>query len=43
VTDNLDGTYTAVFTATTAGTPATVNATIGGVPVTTALPTIRVQ
>jgi adhesin/invasin len=42
VTDHLDGSYTAVFHATTAGTPTTIGATIDGVPVTSALPTITV-
>lgn len=43
VTDNGDGSYTALFTATAAGTPLTIGATIGGVAVTSTLPTIRVQ
>jgi hypothetical protein len=42
VTDNHDGTYTAVFTATAPGTARTITATIDGVAVTSALPTITV-
>ena len=42
VTDVGDGTYTAVFTASTSGTATTVNATIGGTSVTSTLPTITV-
>jgi hypothetical protein len=42
VTDNTDGTYYAVFTGTSGGTPRTVSATIGGSAVTSALPTITV-
>ena len=42
VSDNDDGTYTATFTGTTAGTPTTVTATIGGSAVTALLPTITV-
>jgi hypothetical protein len=41
VTDNQDGTYTATFTATTAGTN-TIGATIGGVAITSEGPTITV-
>jgi hypothetical protein len=41
VTDNNNGTYTATFTATTAGTN-TITATIGGQPVTSTAPTITV-
>jgi adhesin/invasin len=43
VTDHLDGTYTALFHANAAGTPATIGATIDGAPVTTTLPTVTVQ
>ena len=42
VTDNGNGTYTALFTGHIAGTATTVGATIGGVAVTSALPTITV-
>ncbi|MBI2614595.1 MAG: hypothetical protein HYW52_02730 [Gemmatimonadetes bacterium] len=42
VTDNNNGTYTATFTGEVAGTASTVNATIDGAAVTTALPTITV-
>lgn len=35
VTDNLDGTYTASFTATASGTPISISATVEGQPVTT--------
>ncbi len=41
-TDNGNGTYTATFTAVTAGTPSTIGATIGAVSVTSTLPTITV-
>jgi hypothetical protein len=41
-TDQANGTYTAVFTGTTAGTATTVHATIGGVAVTSPLPTLTV-
>jgi hypothetical protein len=41
-TDNANGTYTAVFTAVAAGTATTVRATIGGSPLTSALPTVTV-
>jgi YVTN family beta-propeller protein len=41
-TDHGNGTYTAIFTAQSAGTPATIGATIGASPVTTALPSITV-
>jgi hypothetical protein len=41
-TDNGDGTYTATFTATAAGAATTIHATIGGVNVTTAMPTVTV-
>ncbi|MGO9915982.1 MAG: invasin domain 3-containing protein [Isosphaeraceae bacterium] len=41
VTDNGDGTYTAVFTGTTAGTN-TITATINGQPVTTTAPSVTV-
>ncbi|MFN0097027.1 MAG: beta strand repeat-containing protein, partial [Gemmatimonadaceae bacterium] len=43
VTDNNNGTYSATFTATTVGTARTISATVGGVAITTALPTITVQ
>ncbi len=43
VTDNTNGTYTATFTATTVGTARSIGATVGGVAVTTAAPTITVQ
>jgi uncharacterized repeat protein (TIGR01451 family) len=42
VTDHGNGTYTAIFTATTAGTARQISATIAGKPVTTPLPTITV-
>ncbi len=42
VTDKANGSYTASFTGTAAGTPVTVGATIGGQAVTTTLPTIQV-
>jgi hypothetical protein len=42
VTDNGDGTYTAVLTGTTSGTASTVHATIGGSAVTSSLPTVTV-
>jgi YVTN family beta-propeller protein len=41
-TDNGNGTYTATFTAVTAGTPSTIGATIGAVSVTSTLPSITV-
>jgi hypothetical protein len=41
-TDHANGTYTAVFTAGAAGTATTVHATIGGVAVSSTLPTITV-
>lgn len=41
-TDNGNGTYTATFTGLLAGTADTIHATIGGTPVTTALPTVAV-
>lgn len=41
-TDHANGTYTAVFTAGTAGTATTIHATIGGAAVTSTLPTITV-
>jgi YVTN family beta-propeller protein len=41
-TDNGNGTYTAVFTGVTPGTATTIHATIGGVQVTSTLPTITV-
>ena len=41
-TDNGNGTYTATYTGTTAGTEDSIGATVNGVAVTTALPTIRV-
>ena len=41
-TDHADGTYTAFFRGLSSGSPTTVGATIRGVPVTTALPTIQV-
>ncbi|HTT66601.1 MAG TPA: Ig-like domain-containing protein [Gemmatimonadales bacterium] len=40
--DHGDGTYTAVYTATTAGTAQTIGATVNGAAVTTARPTITV-
>ncbi|HJQ19838.1 MAG TPA: Ig-like domain-containing protein, partial [Gemmatimonadaceae bacterium] len=40
--DHGDGTYTATFTGTTAGSPVNVNATIDGDPVTTSPPTVYV-
>lgn len=40
--DNGDGTYTATYTAVTAGTANTINATVGGSAVVSALPTITV-
>jgi hypothetical protein len=43
VTDNNDGTYTATFTGTTAGTANTITATIGGQPVTSTAPSITVK
>ncbi len=42
VTDHGDGTYTATFTGTLVGTSDTVHATIGGTPVTSPLPLLRV-
>jgi adhesin/invasin len=42
VQDLGDGSYRASFTATGVGTPLTVGATVDGVPVTTALPTVAV-
>ncbi|MBK7908658.1 MAG: hypothetical protein IPJ78_19210 [Gemmatimonadetes bacterium] len=42
VTDQGDGTYRATFTATVAGSARTIGATIGGVALTSALPTITV-
>ena len=42
VTDNGDGSYSADFTAQTAGTPSDVGATITGNPVTSARPTVTV-
>ena len=42
VTDHGNGTYTATFTGALAGTPDTVHATIAAVPVTSALPTLKV-
>jgi adhesin/invasin len=42
VTDNGDGTYSATFTGTTAGTPTTITATINGSAVTSTLPTVTV-
>ncbi len=41
-TDNGNGTYTATFTGVTPGTATTIHATIGGVQVTSTLPTITV-
>ncbi len=41
-TDNLDGTYTATFTGSTAGTATNINATINGSPVTSPRPTMTV-
>jgi adhesin/invasin len=43
VTDRQDGTYTATFQGTAAGTPTTIGATIEGIAVTSSLPTITVQ
>jgi len=43
VTDSGDGTYVATFTATTAGTPVIISATIDGVALTTSPPTIQVN
>ncbi len=43
VTDHGDGTHSTLFTATVPGTPRSIGATIGGVSVTTALPTITVS
>ncbi len=42
-TDNGDGSYTAAFTGTASGTPATIGATIDGVAVATELPVVRVE
>ena len=42
ITTGSNGTYTAVFTAGTAGTATTIHATIGGAAVTSTLPTITV-
>jgi len=42
VVDNHDGTFSALFTASTSGTPKNINATIGGSPVTSTQPSIRV-
>jgi adhesin/invasin len=42
VTDNGDGTYTASFTGTTAGSPVKIEATVQGLLVTSTLPTITV-
>ena len=42
VTDNNNGTYTAIFTGNVRGTATTVGATIGGVAVTSTMPTITV-
>ena len=42
VTDHGDGHYTAAFTATAAGTPLTVGATLNGAPVVAPLPTLTV-
>jgi adhesin/invasin len=42
VTDHGDGTYTAVFSATTAGTATTINALFNGKPITTTAPTVTV-
>ena len=41
-TDHNNGTYTAIFTATVAGTATTIGATIGGAPVTSTLPGVTV-
>ncbi|HMA42336.1 MAG TPA: invasin domain 3-containing protein [Gemmatimonadales bacterium] len=41
-TDHNNGTYTAIFTATVAGTATTIGATIGGAPVTSTLPSVTV-
>lgn len=43
VTDNLNGTYSATFTATTSGTATSILGSIGGTPVTSASPTITVS
>jgi adhesin/invasin len=42
VTDNHNGTYTAIFTATTAGTARAISATVNGTAVTTAKPSVTV-
>ncbi len=42
-TDNADGSYAATFKGEVAGSPATITATINGVPLSSPLPTIRVQ
>ncbi|HYK11096.1 MAG TPA: invasin domain 3-containing protein [Gemmatimonadales bacterium] len=42
VTDNGNGTYSATFTGLAAGTATSVGATIGGTPITSALPTVTV-
>ncbi len=42
VTDHGNGTYSAVFTAGAAGTPATISGTINGLAVTTTLPAVQV-
>src|SRR6185436_18815015 len=42
-TDNANGTYAASFTGVLAGTPRAITATIGGVAVTSTLPTIQVM
>ena len=43
ISDVGDGTYTAVFTATAAGTPAKVIATIDGAAITSPVPTIQIR
>ena len=43
VTDNNDGTYTALFTGNTTGTARTFNAYIDGYPITSTLPTVTVS
>src|SRR5205823_1721061 len=42
IVDRGDGTYTATFTGTTAGSARTITATIGGTAITSALPTVTV-
>ncbi len=42
VTDNLNGTYSAIFTGVTIGTAKSITATINGNPITSSLPTVTV-